>query len=191
MGGWVGPSACVWRRQKFLAPARNWTPAVQPVARHCTDWANPAHSRIRIRNLNEILLSQMSVFCSYNVFFCDFVSIFRCFLQSTNMHKHAYIRIVCAYITTRCLAMGWHVIVYIPCPAHRSVFAVTLLITPVHLYTSQWYSLRNILSIPIHHTFRPKYIRENFLPNACNWCSLRVTGHINIIHQVSHGTILY
>jgi hypothetical protein len=32
------PVWTLWRREKYLAPAGNQTPAVQPVARRYTDW---------------------------------------------------------------------------------------------------------------------------------------------------------
>jgi hypothetical protein len=39
-----GPHSCPghWNRKKSLAPARNWTLAVQPVVHHYTDWTIPA-----------------------------------------------------------------------------------------------------------------------------------------------------
>jgi hypothetical protein len=40
VGGWVGPRAYLdaVKKRKSLSPAANRTPAVQPVARRCTDW---------------------------------------------------------------------------------------------------------------------------------------------------------
>jgi hypothetical protein len=41
------PVWTLWSTEKFLAPARNRTPAVQPVARRYTDWANWAIPTLR------------------------------------------------------------------------------------------------------------------------------------------------
>jgi hypothetical protein len=80
-------------------------------------------------------------------------------------------------------ALTCHSIYSVLSPSHP------LLMTLVHLYTSQCYSLSNILNTSNTSPFLGPNIRQNFLPNICNLCSsLRVTDHINIIHQVSHGT---
>jgi hypothetical protein len=43
--GWAQePVAPLWRREKFLAPTGNVTPAVQPIARRYTDWTIPGRS---------------------------------------------------------------------------------------------------------------------------------------------------
>jgi hypothetical protein len=38
LGGWVGPGVDLDVTEKIIAPAGNWTPAVQPVARRYTNW---------------------------------------------------------------------------------------------------------------------------------------------------------
>jgi hypothetical protein len=49
--GWVPePVRTLWSREKSFAPARNRTPAVQPVAHRYTDWAMLAVFIIRFPN---------------------------------------------------------------------------------------------------------------------------------------------
>jgi hypothetical protein len=56
IGGWVDPRSCLdaGEKEKYLAPAENLTPAIQPIAHHYSDWVShlPYTLRSMLYNLS-------------------------------------------------------------------------------------------------------------------------------------------